>query len=183
MSSVSIAGDTSGSVLLQAPAVSGSTTINIAAQSGTLNVGGPAFSAYAYGNQSVSNVTWTKVNLTQEAFDTNNNFASSRFTPTVAGYYQINGYIRIDVSGNANRLIVGLWKNGAEYARVAEPILTTNVLVSGTQLGGGTVIYFNGTTDYVELYGYVNGSGTILFSDAGNQAYTSSMTGCFLRGA
>jgi hypothetical protein len=39
MSNLTILGDTSGSVVLQAPAVSGSTTITFAAQSGTLNVG------------------------------------------------------------------------------------------------------------------------------------------------
>ena len=38
-------------------------------------------------NQALSSATWTKVTFDTELFDSNNNFASSRFTPTVAGQY------------------------------------------------------------------------------------------------
>ena len=66
MSSVTIAGDTSGSVLLQAPSVAGSTTVNIPAATGTMMVSGnmPAFSAYKTSNQSYSANTWTKITQT-----------------------------------------------------------------------------------------------------------------------
>ena len=37
--------------------------------------------------QTLSSGTLTKVTFDTELFDTNNNFASSRFTPTVAGQY------------------------------------------------------------------------------------------------
>lgn len=40
MSSIVISGDTSGAITLQAPAVAGSTTINLPAESGTLAFGG-----------------------------------------------------------------------------------------------------------------------------------------------
>ena len=51
---------------------------------------GPAFSAYQSTLQSFSSNTVTKVLFQTEEYDTNSNFASSRFTPTVAGYYQLS---------------------------------------------------------------------------------------------
>jgi hypothetical protein len=158
--------------------------ITVPAVTGTMMVSGnmPAFSAYASGNQSISASTWTKVTLGVETFDTNNNFASSRFTPTVAGYYQINGVVRFNSSASITRYIIGIYKNGAEYARPAEQNFTSALLTFG-QMGGGVVVYLNGSTDYVELYGYINGTGTLIFIDDGTSAYTSSMSGVLVRAA
>jgi len=50
---------------------------------------GPAFMAESTVDQSVTSATWTKVTLGNEIFDTDSCFSSSRFTPTVAGYYQL----------------------------------------------------------------------------------------------
>ena len=54
----------------------------------------PAFSVYLSSNQTgVTNSTSTKIQFNTKVFDTNSNFDSStnyRFTPTVAGYYQLN---------------------------------------------------------------------------------------------
>jgi hypothetical protein len=95
--------DNSGDLNIQS---GGSTKIAVtstgAAVTGTLsasgnitasNLQGPAFSAYLNSAQSLSSQTHTKVTLDVENFDTNSNFASSRFTPTVAGYYQVNGSV------------------------------------------------------------------------------------------
>ena len=182
MSNLTILGDTSGSVVLPAPAVSGSTTITFAAQSGTLNVGGPAFSAYAGSAQTgLSSNTYVKVSLNTENFDTNNNFDSTtnyRFTPTVAGYYQFNGALR--ATGTSITLITcSLYKNGSEYVRGNQ--------ISGTLSGGNiavvsSVIYCNGSTDYIELYGLVTASSGINF-EANSSASTSSMSGALIRSA
>jgi hypothetical protein len=71
----------------------------------------PAFSAYAATNQSYSANVNTKVNFGTEEYDTNNNFASSRFTPTVAGYYQINAGFQ--VAGTPQDIQLYIYKNGA----------------------------------------------------------------------
>jgi hypothetical protein len=156
MSSLTILGDTSGSVVLQAPAVSGSTTITMAAQSGTLNVGGPAFSAYNTSAQSVANNTSTKVLFQTEEFDTNNNFASSTFTPTVAGYYQINATCCWQ-GVTANNVQFQLYKNGSSIKagnrQQSSGQYTWQVL--------STLVYANGTTDYFEIYAYQNSGGTV----------------------
>jgi len=53
----------------------------------------PTFFAYKSTNQNATAGTDTKVTFDTEVFDTNNNFASNRFTPTVAGYYQLNSNV------------------------------------------------------------------------------------------
>jgi hypothetical protein len=114
---------------------------------------GPAFSAYASGSQALTGGTSTKIIFDVEEFDTNNNFASSRFTPTVAGYYQLNANVR---PNNTNQEAqVSLTKNGSSYKN------GSNVNVaSGSQFGTvlSTLVYANGTTDYFEIFCYVGSS-------------------------
>lgn len=161
------------------PLTTGVTGTLPVANGGTgLSAAGPAFSAYASSNQAMTANTLTKITLDTELFDTNNNFASSRFTPTVAGYYQINGILR--ASGTTPTLVeVAIYKNGAQYnnsqINVNAPLYNTDVCVA-------EVIYFNGSTDYVELYGAVYcASGAT--TDYAAPSVTSKMNGCYLRGA
>lgn len=144
----------------------------------------PAFRARpATSSQSVSNNTWTKVTLGTEDFDTNNNFASSTFTPTVAGYYQVNGSVYCtNSSGNITQARCNIYKNGS--TEVWGNFVLTNGTGSNNTDSIGTVsgiVYMNGTTDYLELYGYIGGSSTgPVF--AGSSNYTI-FSGCLLRGA
>jgi hypothetical protein len=133
---------------------------------------GPAFRAYGGTTTSLPNNTVTKVNLTSEEFDTNNNFASSRFTPTVAGYYYISGAVH--VSSGALLLNPRLEKNGSNYA--------FGQAVSGSAVAStvAALIYLNGTTDYVELYVYHNSGGTRTASD---NSFLTYMDGCLVRAA
>ena len=159
MSQVIIAGDTSGTITLQAPAVSGSTTITLPAATGTMMVSGnmPAFSAYANAGQTVSAGTFTKVAINTEYFDTANCFDSTtnyRFTPNVAGYYQVNGSVSFGTTG-AVELIAAVYKNGSIYTR------GTNVNMTSATFGDSVitfneVMYLNGSSDYIELYGLVS---------------------------
>lgn len=109
---------------------------------------GPAFSAYPSAAQSgVANNTWTKVTLDTEEFDTNSNFASSRFTPTVAGYYQINASAYMS-SGTGGLGELALYKNGVLYKGGSNiATISANTIVTVNSL-----VYFNGTTDYLELF-------------------------------
>lgn len=162
MSSVTLLGDTSGSVLVQAPAIAGSTTINIAAQSGTLNVGGPAFSAYQSSGTAVSNSTATKITFDTEEYDTNSCFASSRFTPNVAGYYQVSAMVAWPTTNTANVVYIAVYKNGSTNK------LLSRISKNGQYmwLTGSTLVYCNGTTDYLEIYGYQD-SGLTITTDTG----------------
>jgi hypothetical protein len=141
------------SVSSYAPLVTGNLTINgTVTVNGTKVVVGPAFSAYPNNNsQSIPTDVQTKVLFQVEDYDTNNNFASSRFTPTVEGYYQLNSTVRLDGSSGTGEMMIVIWKNGSEYRR------GTNQ--SGTQIASNfwamsvsTLAYANGTTDYFEVY-------------------------------
>jgi hypothetical protein len=144
-------------------------------------VNGPAFRAYIGSGQTVTSGSQQKVTFDTENFDTNNNFANSRFTPTVEGYYQLNAEVRLDgVSGTGEMMIV-IWKNGSGYKR------GTNQ--SGTQIASNfwamqvsSVVYANGTTDYFEIY-VQQGSGGNVTVTAVNDPAITWFNGCMLRGA
>ena len=179
MSSIVISGDTSGAITLAAPAVSGTNTATLPAAAGTVMVSGnqPAFSAYLSSGQSLTTSTNTKILFDVENFDTNNNFASSRFTPTVAGYYQISLNVQGSSSSYSSVQIFHIFKNGQSYVRsdwrYSSAIIDT---------GGGNMsalIYMNGSTDYVEGYAYITASASPVVSGG----VTTQFSGCLVRTA
>jgi hypothetical protein len=152
-----LAGASSGSTTIQA--TDGATqTITLPNNTGTVLTTastfggtGPAFSAYASAGQSLTAATATKVIFNTKTFDTNSNFDATtnyRFTPTVAGYYQVNFLISWNTSGTATFLITQLYKNGTVYLSTAVNQNNTTQLSSA----GSDVVYLNGSTDYVEIY-------------------------------
>jgi hypothetical protein len=144
-----------------------------------LSAGGPAFSAYLGGStQSINSGSFTKVTFDTETFDTNNNFASNRFTPTVAGYYQLNTNILFNSIASGVICIVAIYKNGGNYARGNGGYLSNT---SGDiEILATTLAYANGTTDYFEVYVYQNsGSAKTVYNDAG----LTSFNGCLVRSA
>jgi hypothetical protein len=171
MSSIVLSGDTSGTVTVSVPAVAGTNTATLPAATGTVMVSGnmPAFSAYANANQSVTTAVATKVVLNTEEFDTNNNFDSStnyRFTPTVAGYYQINGAIGTFTS--ITQINASIYKNGSLYKSVVGYGASSSATVSA-------IVYFNGSTDYVELYVTMTGVTPAYYGNSGYTYFNGSM--------
>jgi len=166
--------DTSG--VLQLASGTGN-LVTIPSVTGTAMVSGnmPAFSAYPSGSQgTISANTWTKLALGSEFFDTANAFDSTtnyRFTPQVAGYYQI---VATANSPIATTTQIALYKNGSGYAY--------NLIYNGGSGGYSPVItqliYLNGSTDYVETYINTSSSGTF----SSNSAYTY-MSGYLVRAA
>ena len=158
MSSIVVTGDTSGSVSLSAPAVAGTTTLTLPSVSGTVltsassQVNGPAFSAYSSASQTgLTSSTYVKVNINAKVFDTNSNFDSAtnyRFTPTVAGYYQVNASIYF--LGTINGYEACIYKNGVENTASAYSNSLASIVVA--PIAG--LIYMNGSTDYLELYAF-----------------------------
>ena len=132
----------------------------------TLGVFGnqPAFRAYNVAVQNISNATWTKVQLTTELFDTNSNFDNAtnyRFTPTVAGYYQFNGQSYANYTSTPGvRIGVALYKNGNSYAQ--QELTNPSASLYGT-IAISSLIYLNGTTDYVELYALIYATGPQIY--------------------
>jgi len=182
MSSIVISGDTSGAITLAAPSIAGTNTATLPAAAGTVMVSGnmPAFSYYLSSSQNITAATWTKITFNTKTFDTNNNFDSAtnyRFTPTVAGYYQINViYASNSTGSNPIYSAVAIYKNGSAL----------NYAYQGTSAAFAcpsisTIIYFNGSTDYVEFYAYMYG-GTGTLQAYGGSLYTY-VGGSMLRSA
>jgi hypothetical protein len=141
----------------------------------------PAFYVYLSANQTgVTSATHTKVQLNTELFDTNNNFDPStnyRFTPTVAGYYQISW--GVNMSGTGLTYAIGeIYKNGTIYQYGN----FNNVSAIEALSTGSSLVYMNGSTDYLELYAIATASsGTVTFT--GVNSFRTFMSGCLVRGA
>ena len=133
----------------------------------------PAFSAYQSSAQTISAATYTKVQFQTKEFDTNNNFDSTtnyRFTPTVAGYYQLSG--GTNAGGQATAYQIIIYKNGSTFKFLA------NTTAVNAGIYGSVLVFANGSTDYFELYVY---SGTSATLTAAN--YLTYFQGAMVRAA
>lgn len=169
---------------------SGATTTDVLKVNadGGVNLFGPAFRGYAGNAQSVTGSVFTKVNINTESFDAGGCFNNTgaavvlngltvpayAFMPNVAGYYQVNGLVRIAATSSAQQ-IVALYKNGTVYARGYDG---GN---NATQMVLSEMVYLNGTSDYIELYGYSNG--TSVSFDASLASATSMFSAHLVRAA
>jgi len=113
---------------------------------------GPAFSAYASADQTISTSTNVKVNLNAEEFDTSSYFDSTtnyRYTPLVAGYYLFTWSALILSIADQQEMFSMLWKNGGEFKRNPQIRASGSSSLAG---GGSALVAMNGSTDFVELY-------------------------------
>ena len=118
-----------------------------------------AFKGGLSANQAVTFQTWTKVNINTSIFDTDSALTDGKFQPKVAGYYQVNGTVNSESSStNSLRTISAISLNGVRTLNGVDLAFADGsgwVSISTVS----TVVYLNGTTDYVELYGYVSSTG------------------------
>ena len=134
--------------------------------------GGPAFSAYRSGNQTPSSNTWTKVQFQAEEFDTNSNYDNAtnyRFTPTVAGYYQVNAILDLGGSG-VSFTLSAFYKNGSQFKNIGYISNSAEIIHTGSSL-----IYMNGTTDYLEVYVYITASSPTIYGATTAVVFSGSL--------
>jgi hypothetical protein len=162
-----------------AATITGGGGITVTNGSGSIslaNNNSPAFLAFATSSQSITTNTFTKVTFSSTEFNVGTGYASSTFTPNVAGYYQINATIRM--SGTLiTDSILSVYKNGAEFKRVTQISPQQNNIT----LVGSMLVYCNGTTDYIEIYGLI--TATSPQYNYVNNAVTSFFSGALVRGA
>ena len=110
----------------------------------------PTFSYYQSSAQTLPSTTNTKLTFTSYDWDTTGGmFASSRFTPTVAGYYSVNGALTMASSFCGGEALI--YKNGSNFksgAGIASGAYSNRFAVAG-------LVYCNGSTDYIEIWGYI----------------------------
>jgi hypothetical protein len=170
MSRVAIKGADTGTGVftLESPATNTDRTLVLPDEAGTvltsasttvLPKGGPAFSVSNGSSQALTAGVFTKAALTTEEFDTNSCFdavTNYRFTPNIAGYYQFNGRFYYG-SGSSFEQIILLYKNGSAWGTYIADVIPA----SSREVNGSRLIYLNGTTDYIEMYIYINSSITV----------------------
>ena len=165
-----------GSMTLAGPSTNSNQTVTIPDTTGTMMVSGnmPAFSATTSASQSIGQTTWTKIQFNTKNFDTNTNFSTVnyRFTPTVAGYYQLNGGCTLTGAATTGGIQIAFVVNGVTYYRGNRlPCVASQDI----QAIASNVLYFNGSTDYVELYIYQFSSVT-LTTDQNNCYFSGVLT-------
>ena len=171
-----LAAASGGSIELNPTNTASNFTITVPAKTGTMAMDGPAFSASGGTVTSLSSSTETKVLFDTEEYDTNNNFASSRFTPTVAGYYQINAAVRINaLIGNTAYTII--YKNGSAYKIGTLSLLPAS---GGPIYTISSLVYCNGSTDYIEIYAFQNSG---VSQNTGTGSTVTWFNGSMVRGA
>jgi hypothetical protein len=183
MSSVIIAGNTSGTITLDAPAVAGTTTLTLPTTSGTVLTSasttmpassvnqaaiatgvvgkGPCFSAYNTASFTSANGVNTKVPFNTIEWDTNSNYDTTnyRFTPNVTGYYQVNARVTAGTM-SGGQVIVYIFKNGGEIRRLGQQPTASGVSQCPQ---GSALVYLNGSTDYIDAYVYQSTGSTQTF--------------------
>jgi hypothetical protein len=111
----------------------------------------PAFFSYPSSAVSVSSATPTKIPFNLTDFNTGDyDTTNYRFTPSVAGYYQVNAHAYFGTSiADQQQVWIGLYKNGSGYMYGSVQNASGNDNLSPSI---STLIYLNGSTDYIEIY-------------------------------
>jgi len=129
--------------------------VTVPAVTGTAMVSGnmPTFSYWSTGSQAINASVTAKITYTNSEWDTSGGmYSSSRFTPTIAGYYQVNAATCITATGNSYTIIS---KNGSDFKRGLQPQASVNFVTYPAH----ALVYCNGSTDYIEIY-FSNNGGT-----------------------
>ena len=172
MADIVLTGNTSGAITVAAPAVAGTNTLTLPANTGNIvttgdsstitqgmiasNVAstGPAFIATPSADQTLSSGTWTAIAFNTEVYDTNSNYNTSTyaFTPTVAGYYNFTAVIRS--ASTTSRFYTKFLKNGSISYFGNDFNFAANSLNSNYS----ALIYMNGSGDSVVSQLFIQGA-------------------------
>jgi hypothetical protein len=124
----------------------------------------PAFKAYLpTTNQAVTSGVSTKVALSAESYDRSGAFDSTtnyRFTPAIAGWYQINGSVY--ASANVTTITETYCEIKKNGTRDTLGNIYSGPAISQFSSGVSDLIYMNGTTDYLELYATITGTSPVI---------------------
>ena len=137
----------------------------------------PVFFARNNNNQSIPNGTSTKIQFDYEEFDSHGYYDHStnyRFTPQIAGYYYITAsiyYVNVN-----NVYAIDIKKNGSRYVN-----LDYKVNFAGTRAAFiSSLVSFNGSSDYVEIFGY-HTTGSSINLGNGRQYSITEFSGHYVR--
>ena len=110
-----------------------------------------SFAVYATAQQTLATATATKIAFDTEVVDTEgafDNVTNYRYTPNVAGDYQINAKVTFATPAASFNGIISVYKNGSIYERG----FTDASTLGNNSATVSTIIPMNGTTDYLEVF-------------------------------
>jgi len=121
----------------------------------------------------IGSATWTKLPFANEVVDTSNCFDTTnyRFTSNVAGYYFV--YIKMlfyanPGSDNMKSGLVSIYKNGSAVHNGNNGYYRNGAgLYYFMQPQVSYYVYLNGTTDYIEAWGFMESSGGLNYDGGG----------------
>ena len=132
-----------------------------------LTAGDYVVRGYLNADQTITNGSDTVIQFIDD-FDPRNWLSSYQFKPTVAGYYIFSASIRWGIF-TATAANITLRKNGASIAYGGSGISSSFVYATTTGM-----VYMNGTTDYLELWGNITGTSPIFnYNDNTSSSYFS----------
>jgi len=123
----------------------------------------PAFEAYLSSDQTLSDGVTAKIQFDTEILDTDNcydNTTNYRFTPTVAGKYYISTGIKAEcTSQTIDNVTIFIYKNGSVYKRSV--LYAADNSPGAFPITSDAIIDMNGSSDYIEIYIFLDvSSGT-----------------------
>jgi len=126
-------------------------------------------------SQTVVTQTETKCTFDTTVFNQGSiiTLASSTFTPTVSGYYHIEGHLYAPQGGSGFTTKVALRKNGTSVLLGVYSSSGANTGVPSATMVSG-VLFFNGTSDTFELYGKTDYT---VWAVGGNDTYSGQYVG------
>ena len=104
----------------------------------------------------------SKIGYATEIFDTDNcydNTTNYRFTPTTAGKYFVFANIAFNSDSAYSRHQIKIFKNGSHIARSQLRLVTNEFQNADTNAVINYVVDMNGTSDYLEIYGFLDQNG------------------------
>lgn len=130
----------------------------------------PAFSVHKNGTAQ-DNLTasdFTKITWSTEIFDTDACFASSTFTPNVAGKYLLTATVLIGAAVATKLYYLAIYKNGS--------LLNTGAPIYGATGGSwgvsvSAIVSANGSTDAFDIYLYNGDTSVLSISGGANNTY------------
>ena len=140
----------------------------------TFQIVPPLFRVIRSDYQVLSNNTDTVINFDNDSsgssFDTNNfyNTSNYRFTPTIAGYYQLTAQLEFSLNSGNNMFGVMIFKNGSEALRVRRWNDGSNSNVNINVTG---IVAFNGSSDYAQALGWQNSGGNLTVAQGAGRTF------------
>lgn len=113
------------------------------------DVGSPTFSAYASAATNLVQNVYTKIGFQTTEWNVTGAYDTglSRFTPKVAGYYQVNACVTMATSFAGGNSVI--YKTGVvyKYGVSINPTSADTAIFPVNSL-----VHLNGSTDYIEIY-------------------------------